>query len=165
MYRLGVVFIYNNDTLSDVYNLRGCCFSKLGESNAIPGESISKFKEYDINEIFINGESKYNTRGVFQIPEVDIYSDEVKPIGLKMTVGKEVVNKLRKLKVKGLFFVRQPRIPIVLAQGLSIGISDKAYIPVLSRQENGKTVYFTDGILDAKHNLSRNVLSSSDTSD
>lgn len=151
--------------MSDAYNLKGCCFSAIGESNNIPGEPTVKFKEYDINEIFINGGSKYNTRGVFQIPETNIYSSEVKPVGLKMTVGKEVVNKLRRLKIKGLFFVRQPRIPIVLAQGLSIGISDKAYIPVLSRQENGKTVYFTDGILDAKHNLSRNVLSSSDTSD
>ena len=158
LYRLGVVFIYNNDTLSDVYNLKGCCFDSIHSTNN--SESQNSFKEYDVSEIFINGDSRFNTRGVFQIPDINICGvSEVKPIGFKMSIPDYVVEKLEELKIKGLFFVRQPRIPIALCQAISIGISDRANIPVLSRMENGKCVYITEGIIEGER-LGRHVLKS-----
>lgn len=148
LYRFGVVFIYNNDTLSDAYNLKGCCFDSVGSDNHNKKWPENTIKTYDINDIFINGDSKYNTRGVFQMPDEDICSTgEIKPLGLKIVVPECVRTKLRELNIKGMFFVRQPRIPIVLAQALSIGVSDRANIPVLSKQENGKSVYIAETIL------------------
>lgn len=142
------MFIYNNDTLSDAYNLKGCCFDSINSYNHGKTWPEKTIETYDINDIFINGDSKYNTRGVFQMPDEDICSTgEVKPLGLKIVVPECVRTKLRELNIKGMFFVRQPRIPIVLAQALSIGISDRANIPVLSAQENGKSVYIAETIL------------------
>ena len=134
--------------LSDVYNLKGCCFDSIGSDNHNKKWPENTIKTYDINDIFINGDSKYNTRGVFQMPDVDICSTgEVKPLGLTAVVPECVRTKLYELNIKGMFFVRQPRIPIVLAQALSIGVSDRANIPVLSKQENGKSVYIAETIL------------------
>lgn len=163
LYRLAVVYIYENDTLSDAYNLKGCCFRNLQESNRMSGEAES-FNKYDINEVFINGEEKYNTRGVFQMPDVDLYDNStVRPLYLSMNVPTCVAKELKNLKIKGLFFVRQSRIPIALAQGASIGISEEAHIPVLSNTENNNTVYVTDGML--KNNmLERHILKSHTTS-
>lgn len=155
LYRIGVVFIYNNDTLSDVYNLKGCCFKGSNESNHIPGENY-EYNMYDLNEVFINGSSRYNTRGVFQMPETKVLTNgAINPIYLKMSIPPYVIKKLSKLKIKGLFFVRQPRIPISLAQAYSIGVSKCAHIPVISKMvenRNGKLVpsYYTEGILDNK---------------
>ena len=81
------------------------------------------------------------------MPDEDICSTgEIKPLGLRIVVPECVRTKLRELNIKGMFFVRQPRIPIVLAQALSIGVSDRANIPVLSKKENG-TVYIAETIL------------------
>ena len=43
-----------------------------------------------------------------------------------------VQKELELLGIKGYFFVRQPRIPIFLTQGFSVGISKHAYTPILS---------------------------------
>lgn len=159
MYRLGVVFIYNNDTLSQTYNLKGCCFSEINDSNNV---SATEFREYDLKELYIDYSSRYNTKGVFQMPDVKILgTGQVSPLGLKMEIPSTVTEKLRKLKVKGLMFVRQPRIPIALAQGLSIGISKRAYIPMLSMKQNDQVSYITESVLSGK-TLRRNVLKSID---
>jgi hypothetical protein len=135
--------------------LKGCCFDSINSDNHGKTGPENTIKTYDINDIFINGDSKYNTRGVFQMPDEDICAGEVEPLGLKIVVPECVRTKLRELNIKGMFFVRQPRIPIVLAQALSIGVSDRANIPVLSKQENGKSVYIAETILGSDNTLKR----------
>lgn len=152
LYRIAVVYIYDNDTLSDAYSLKGCCFSYIGESNLIPGELPNqKLKKYDLKKVFINDEVKYNTKGVFQMPDIPLLSEnEVCPIGLEIEIPKNVGEELKKLHIKGLFFVRQARIPIALAQGLSIGVSKRAHTPTLSQlREDGRTTYIAESILNA----------------
>jgi hypothetical protein len=61
-----------------------------------------------------------------------------------MYVSSDVKRELTARKVKGMFFVRQKRIPTVLGQGLSIGIDATSYIPMLY----DGTKYIAEGFLN-----------------
>jgi hypothetical protein len=135
-YRLGVVFVYNDDTYSSVYNLRGCAFKTLGEVNCIP--SIDIDQRIDTQNLFLSENSENNTKGVFKMPYVDLMSSinsvnkQISPIVLKFTLyGPDMEMLKNELNIKGYFYVRQPRIPVFLAQGYSLGVSKTAYIPML----------------------------------
>ena len=151
-YRIGVVFIYEDDRESSVYNLRGCEFSQMGQWNFLDND-----KEVDINELFISTNGAENTKGIFRMPYVDMYSsNSITPITLRFRMPYDVIYTLASKKIKGYYYVRQPRIPVFLAQGFSVGVSKSAYIPMLSvhntlTDENGnkqsKEVMFgTDSI-------------------
>lgn len=132
-YRLGVVYIFNDDSLSDVYNLRGCLFSKINELN-FSKVSQDALITIDPTEDIIN--AKTNSKGVFRIPQVGLQkNNQIYPIGFKMNVSDDIKTKLHELKIKGYFFVRQKRIPIFLTQTCSIGVSTNAYTPLLSFQK------------------------------
>lgn len=165
-YRMGVVYIMNNDALTPVYNLRGIAFNWNNPTNVI--------EEYDkenpkINRNVVLDESTLdNTWGVFKNPSLDEnhqiinYEDEtVKPWYYRMSIPDNVKYELKQLGVKGLFFVRQKRLPFVICQGLSIGIDQNAHIPMLF---DGKT-YFTEGFIDENqlltHNFTRRKLTAS----
>ena len=78
-----------------------------------------------------------------------------------MTIPDNVKTELKQLGVKGLFFVRQKRLPFVICQGLSIGVDQNAHIPMLF---DGET-YFTEGFIDENqlltHNFTRRRLTAS----
>lgn len=113
-YRIGVVYIFNDGSTSVVYNILG---GYLDEFN---------------NEV-----NDSNNYGVIWIPKLNVYMNKsnntkaVSPIGLKFTVSKELVATLEKYSIKGLFFVRQPRIPTTLFQGLTIPTHKYGHFPVL----------------------------------
>jgi hypothetical protein len=67
-----------------------------------------------------------------------------------MSVSQEIISELRKLKVKGLFFVRQKRIPTILGQGLSVGVDGSSYVPMLKKGENkdGDSIYISEGFIN-----------------
>jgi hypothetical protein len=139
MYRLGIVYIMQDDSLSPVYNLRGCQFIKLEATN-IPSDSKynnlyikdSEKLNYLPTDIFIEEKNLSNTKGVFKLPNISIFSEgETKPLYFKFTLSKDIVSELKVNKVKGFFFVRQKRIPTILAQGLSIGIDTTSYVPII----------------------------------
>ena len=157
IYRLGVVYIMNDDSLSPVYNLRGCQFTELNQSNIHkPYESLYK-DDKSINyvnkdEFIFNGLYLDNTMGVFKNPEItkesaiQNYTDNaVKPWYYKITFSDDVINELKNLKVKGAFIVRQKRIPTIIGQGLSIGVDATSYIPTLWDDENES--YIAEGFL------------------
>lgn len=50
-----------------------------------------------------------------------------------------------KKNIKGYFFVRQKRIPITLAQGLTCGVDKYSYIPCL--YNTNKNEYMTEALL------------------
>lgn len=144
LYRIGIVYIYNNDTTSAVYNLRG---NKLKLNEFQFDEDIPKdFKpSFDIQKIIIN--DCENTKGVFIMPNIGIIDDiNTNPISLTTVIDQKIVQKLKTLGIKGYYFVRQKRIPNFIAQGYSIGVSKNAYIPLLPK--NNK--YFTETILKTK---------------
>ena len=130
-YRIGVVYIYNDDRRSAVYNLRGCEFSQMYQWNhqyttPLPTDNL------DINDLFVEEFSAIKTKGVFKMPYVDLYAtNNISPIVLNFNVPMYVLTQLKLLGIKGYYFVRQPRVPVFLAQGYSIGVSDNAYCPML----------------------------------
>lgn len=176
IYRLGIVYIMNDDSLSPVFNLRGCEFksvyddSKEEESENAKNNNLcersmntllsddGKIQYLDRNT-FING-GKYldNSFGVFKTPFVPVinYSElpennKVTPLYFKFKFSSEVIEELKKYKVKGYFIVRQKRIPTIVAQGLSIGVDNSSYIPMIKYGEQ----FETEGFLTKNRLLSQ----------
>ena len=169
MYRLGIVYIMNDDSLSPVFNLRGCEFksvydksntSKTADNNNLVGRNTNTlYKDGKIQYIdrntFINGERYLdNSFGVFKTPfvsVVDYTSREVNPLYFKFEFKPEVIKELKKYKVKGYFIVRQKRIPTIVAQGLSIGVDNSSHIPMIKCGDK----YQTEGFLTKNRLLSQ----------
>lgn len=161
LYRLGIVYIFNDDSLSPVYNLRGCEFSDLDTVNYIG--VYNKDEHISQDEFFIpntDGTNLSNTKGVFKLPDKSIYSKGgtkgVHPLGFEFTFDSGLINELRnnkKLNIKGFFFVRQKRIPNILCQGFSIGVDRTSYIPLIYgvQDEEG---YTTESFIDSSLGLS-----------
>ena len=144
IYRLGIVYIMNDDSLSPVFNLRGHKFINLDEYNFDNNSEFNKLFDNDGNMTYVpqdeflsNDNYLDNTKGVFQNPNIDVYRNEkgVYPLYYQIDVSNEIQKLLRdKYNVKGYFIVRQKRIPITLCQGLSIGVDKISYTPMVSYQ-------------------------------
>ena len=153
IYRFGIVYIYNDDHLSPVYNLRGCKFKRdeNGESSYNIDPLNNDYNDRSNNKIpysddWINGGSGdfENTKGVFKFSKSydklikyekdddgNIKKKGIYPIGINFSFPEGYMEDLQKKKIKGFFFVRQPRIPTVLCQGYSVGIDRAGYFPML----------------------------------
>lgn len=140
-YRFGIVYILPDYTLSPVFNTRGLDFSL--------GSTTQNFPLYDSNNkrVYINSSNGIinnklnpfeNTKGVIKLPKEQVITSEgVKPLGIKFTFGGfendlSIITELKKY-TRGFFFVRQERIPTILAQGCAIGKTKNDYgnIPII----------------------------------
>ena len=134
IYRLGIVYIMVDDSLSPVFSLRGTEFNKPGDSNISSAEEpiVDEKMNYLERDAFLGNRGWLdNTFGVFKNPNVDIiHSDKVLPLYYSIDLSK-ISNILPKYSVKGYFIVRQKRIPTSLCQGLSVGIDSYSYTPLL----------------------------------
>ena len=140
MYRFGIVFILNDNTLTDVFNIRGRRIDaegELGQSSTIFSKDnfiqngLRQYIQYDDTTYFVKNNdfgSLDNVRGVVYIPS----QETQKVIGIQFKVKKFVIDYLRDtLKVKGWFFVRQKRMPTTLCQAYTIGIDNESHTPVI----------------------------------
>lgn len=149
IYRFGIVYILKNGELSPVFNIRGNY--NIGEFNSenqdiqyidsqytnIP---VFRYKEDGKERNYINyneetytllgyeGNNSYeNIKGVVSFnPTKDtntIYSVDIR-------VDDDTIQELKKY-VKGYFFVRQTRMPTILAQGITIGIDKESRTPTI----------------------------------
>lgn len=173
IYRLGIVYIMRDDSLTDVFNLRGCEFKELKQDNYTFNENpesnddytcwwncndtnksiLEKSLNYIPKEDFIQNTTNYvNTMGVFKIPFADVIQENkqtVNPLYFKISFPIGLQERLRLMGVKGFFIVRQKRIPTILCQGLSIGIDRTSHVPMIPVSEpNSKLKYVTEGFLD-----------------
>lgn len=138
LYRLGIVYIMSDDTLSPVFNLRGCDFESIGSSN-IPDDELFEDHVNDLipTNSFLSSNNYDNSYGVFKNPKetssnsiYDYINAEVKPWYYHITLADNKIKELlQNLDVKGFFIVRQKRIPTTLCQGVSIGVDKSANIP------------------------------------
>lgn len=159
LYRLGVVYIMNDDSLSPVFNLRGCRFKAVNDYNYTIGSLYNDSSRTQMNylerDVFISdGNYLDNTFGVFKNPDVavlDYSNTKAKPLFYQMTLNEDILYALTQLKVKGFFFVRQKRIPTSLCQGVSVGIDRTSYVPML--YDNGIQKYFTESFLSPSRTL------------
>lgn len=97
------MYIFNDDSLSPVYNLRGCEFSDLDTVNYIG--VYNKDEHISQDEFFIpntDGTNLSNTKGVFKLPDKSIYSKDgtkgVHPLGFEFTFDSGLINELRNNK-------------------------------------------------------------------
>lgn len=171
LYRLGIVYIFVDDSLSPVYNLRGCKFDSENKTNFVYNEGpLSSLYDSNGNIVSINKEDFFlpsspylsNTKGIFKFPDVNVikYKEKkINPLGLRFTLNNELITALfKKYKVKGFFFVRQKRIPTILAQGYSIGIDKTSYIPMMFNDSTKDPAYpngyyFAESFINKSRNL------------
>ena len=141
IYRVGIVYILNDYTLSPVFNIRG--IKELSSNTLFTSFNLSKEIKYGEDFIFedTNSSNPENAKGIFKV-KGDQYvfnaSEPIRPIGLKFEFTEDVVDGSEDIGTEGLkhltrgfFFVRQKRIPTLLTQAVAIGTSSKAYIPVI----------------------------------
>ena len=165
-YRFGVVFIYSNGTLSNVYNTIG---GDLSEAISISSEYPIQSKNDDNiiirNYIKVNnngliadgnvsggGGSNLNAKGVCYIPEIfgtgtsttKLLQETNKIVGIKFNIKKEIIDYLKTLGIRGLFFVRQKRIPNILAQCYLLPMDEELKAPILKLKAGGYTETFMD---------------------
>ena len=142
IYRLGVVYIMSDNSLSEVFNIRG-------------GNNIKNITDYTINNSEINPEALYNDNGDRQYITIDEDTNCIhggKPLEnskgvvrfMKNTDNSEYINYIQILvptvilkylkdtyDIKGLFFVRQKRNPTLLAQAFTMSYDAEAQCPAI----------------------------------
>ena len=151
IYRLGIVYIMNDGTLSPVFNILGT--SKLGAK----GTNYEKLKikeneNYSIDEeLFTISEypSNLNAKGVIRIDDQGS-ADSIYGIGVN--IRQETIEALKKVNVKGFFIVRQKRIPTILAQAFTLPIDQQSNLPVIA--SNSK--YYVESFITPEKILSHN---------
>ena len=152
-YRFGVVFIYNNNQCSNVYNIQGVDLNTKPTYKSFLDSNGNPYENEPENYIF-NNNYMTNSRGVVRMPQQDIltyssgnFSPSVMGIQFdlthvcdlynQLTRGTKKVDSLQELlklyNIKGLFFVRQKRIPSIYAQGIVVGLTGKDFgcLPVI----------------------------------
>lgn len=193
LYRLGVVYILKDDSLSPVFNIRGC--DNLGSSSTM-NEDIDLYQTEIIDDKVVYKTDVYgnklrnyitisedgflkggtaqleNTKGVIRISyngnntQGIIQSVSgirgVYPLALTFKVPNDVKNEIKKF-AKGFFFVRQKRIPTILAQGLTIGVDKESYLPCI-KDSTGNFIMesFFDADRILTNDFNRHLLKSSE---
>lgn len=151
IYRLGIVYILSNNELSPVFNIRGAhkiTEFQEGKSSAYDDQySHFGFNEPDGSEIKIqyNEEdftiipptTKEGTKGTKSLENVkgvisfNSSLDVNKIHAIEVRVEEETIKRLKNLGIKGYFFVRQARIPTILAEGITLGIDKEGRVPTI----------------------------------
>lgn len=153
IYRFGVVYLMNDGSLSPVFNIRGMYFSEsnLQYTQFNIEEKINNIKQRikiafneDTGIIYKSEGSASATENIenaFGVTRIHINESEFeKVIGIKIGVDpgcdlSNLLTHLKALNVKGLFFVRQKRIPIRLCQAFVTGVDPEANVPLLYSDE------------------------------
>lgn len=151
IYRFGIVFIMSDFSLSPVFNVRGLkdVSSSISEYTEIPlyKNGSRNYIKYDEYTYLIDGTSSSevleNVKGVVKIksenPIINGESNRVNPIGIKFQPlvgsGEDLIEEIKKY-AKGFFFVRQKRIPTILAQAITIDLDLTSHLPCIRSKED-----------------------------
>ena len=148
-YRFGVVFIYANGTLSNVYNTIGYDYNtsrKLIYQEKNIYEQVSdpsgipllerKYIDFDDEGWIIDSNNIYsqkpyycNSKGVLKIDIANLAVNTI--IGIKFNIHQEVISHLQTLGIVGMFFVRQKRVPTILAQCYLLPMDELLCAPLI----------------------------------
>jgi len=178
MYRIGIVYVMKDDTLSPAFNIRGRnnlgAFTRAGNfvddiqdyytyTPLYDNQGHRQYINYD-DDGFIK-QSKYdleNAKGVLRIAYQEDFMNKdgnagIYPLSINFNIEDDTITELKKY-VKGFFFVRQKRIPTIIAQGISIGTDQISYIPSIKTQiyQNSSTSnigYIAESFVDKSTQL------------
>ena len=163
IYRFGIVFILSDNTLSDVFNVRGV--QNVPHFNELSSYNQIEFKLNDGTRNYINFDEQYyniisensrsslpleNSKGVVNIRDYPFNT----VVGIKFAVEQQVIDYLKGLGIKGYFFVRQKRIPTTLCQAYTIGIDKQSNTPVIPNEGRFETESFLSQYKDNDGNES-----------
>ena len=156
IYRIGIVYMMNDNSLSPVYNIRGRngipMYSQEGDfyqniplyqdKSTTDGENVRRYIDCidETSYEFIDRSNNENSKGVIRI----IDNDCLEVYSLKLQISDEVLEYL-KGKVKGFFFVRQKRIPTILGQALLLPIEKNSSLPLIPYNEKTDII---EGLMD-----------------
>ena len=141
LYRLGIVYILKDGSLSPVFNIRGATNipSKsdkgyyIVEHDKRSLEDILASIDYSEEDFMIIGgiAENENAKGVIQLSEdFHTVNTPFPVLGINITASKAVVEEIKKY-AKGFFFVRQKRMPLTLCQGIVVGLDNESRTPTL----------------------------------
>ena len=144
LYRIGIVYILKDGSLSPVFNIRGATnISTYGRDNFIykvsddfaKGMSLSDIlAEIDYSEedyMIVGGKANNeNAKGVIQLKAEPSIPSPFPVLGINIRANNQVISELKKY-AKGFFFVRQKRIPLTLCQGVVIGLDKESRTPTI----------------------------------
>ena len=153
LYRLGVVYIMKDLSITQVFNIRGML--NLTED---PKYTKKNFEYTESTPYILNGdlENFENYKGVISIAEknndkgINIY-------GITIDIDQSTKIKLQELGVIGYYFVRQKRIPLTLCQAVTIGMDKESRTPVVPVKKDlpqrigepiDEKLYVAEGFLD-----------------
>ena len=153
-YRFGVVFIYQNGTLSNVYNTLGYDLTKNGslpqcnknlfreeQGVILKREYISITDDGWINNGDYTGGLNLNARGVCKF-NYGVENDYT-ILGVKFNIPQQVLDFLKEdLGIRGLFFVRQKCVPTILGQCYLLPMDEQMEGPVISLKNSFYTECF-----------------------
>lgn len=157
-YRLGIVYIYEDGSLSPVFNILGYEFLDPNTCNA-ENESqiktnVTKLINFDYENFdYLPQDENYliklpsqitssdhinrdsiNAKGVLRINDSDSNQSEDRweLYNIGVFLSPELISKLKnKYCIKGFFITRQKRIPTVLAQGYTLPWDKEAKVPII----------------------------------
>ena len=143
LYRLGVVYILKDGSLSPVFNIRGASnipvkteksYYKI-ESDFAENSDLSKVLsdiKYSEEDFMISGgiAENENAKGVIQLSSIYNTASSFPVYGINITANSKVIEELKKY-CKGFFFVRQKRMPLTLCQGITVGLDNESKTPTL----------------------------------
>lgn len=166
IYRFGVVYVMNDNSLSPVYNIRGIgelpnwkdLFESKGagkydyllqayanEDEQIKDPVYTVNPKMDYDTLMINPGTLENAAGVVQFPKMEVDTDVYAELSgetedlhgnlpiyaLQIRLDQKWVEELKKYDIKGYFFVRQKRIPTILAQAFTMPVDSKSGLPLI----------------------------------
>ena len=155
LYRLGIVYILKDGSLSPVFNIRGATniptafgLTQSGvirsyyysiESRLATVTTDEQFKEVlsgiqysEENYTMVGGSAENeNAKGVISLsPKAYTTTTPFPVLGIDIRVDPKVTEYLKNY-TKGFFFVRQKRMPLTMCQGMVIGLDKEARTPTL----------------------------------
>ena len=178
-YRFGIVFIYNNGTLSNVYNTLGYEISDnssnikytgkiFEQSGFIYNRKYINIDDYgwirNKSDFFDSNVSFLNAKGVCKL-DIEYENDET-ILGIKFDIPQEVIDFLKNdLNIRGCFFVRQKCIPNILAQCYLIPMDEQLKAPVIEVEEDNKKInYYSESFISQRTNNDEGKLVTNDYS-
>ena len=148
LYRLGIVYILKDGSLSPVFNIRGATniptytgdYYRVEQDYKVDEESeqqkeptledvLSKIDYSEEDYMIVGGRAENeNAKGVISLSRN--VATQFPVFGINITANSKIIKELKNY-VKGYFFVRQKRIPITMCQGIVIGLDNESKTPTI----------------------------------
>lgn len=175
IYRFGIVFILNNNTLSPVFNTRGIFTGTYSEPAFYDDDGKRSYISYNEQNYLVSNEDNKsnssdnvedqvsdleNVKGVFYTHDTDTDTEDAfnQLYKIKFTIQHqdEVIKELKKLGIRGFFIVRQKRIPTILTQAFAIGVDRQSHLPAIPVSTSGNTKFIIEKLLNDNREISHN---------